>query len=245
VLQRMERSEGGRRSSRYTPPVKVDSIRLRDLLSFCDRPVDSESDGLFKGQSDADLDIFYAGNLALLKSKCVSVIGARGVSDLGAARARKVAKGLAEAGVIVTSGLAKGVDVQSHQAVLHNSGNTIAVIGTPLTKCYPIEHAKIQEEIYEHHLLISQFKDGTRTFPSDFPKRNRLMAALTDASVIVEASDSSGTLHQAAECVRLGRWLFIMRSVVENRDLAWPRKFLKEPKVKVLSEVEDILEAIG
>nr|WP_292583972.1 DNA-processing protein DprA [Mesorhizobium sp.] len=191
------------------------------------------------------MDVFYAGDLSLLQRKCVSVIGARDVSENGAARARRVARGLVDAGVVVTSGLAKGVDVAAHTGALEEGGSTIAVIGTPLDKAYPVDHADIQTEIYAHHLLISQFRPGARTFPSDFPKRNRLMAALTDASVIVEASDSSGTLHQAAECVRLGRWLFIMKAVADNRDLEWPSKFLKSPKVAVLTSVQDILDAIG
>src|SRR5690606_19370185 len=140
---------------------------------------------------------------------------ARNVSALGAGRARKIARALSSAGVVVTSGLAKGVDIEAHRSTLASNGDTIAVIGTPLEKCYPIEHASEQEEIAANHLLISQFKCGTRTFPSDFPKRNRVMAALTDASVILESSDRSGTLHQAAECVKLGRWLFIMKSVAD------------------------------
>ena len=188
--------------------------------------------------------MWYAGNLELLLRPCVSVIGAREVSDEGRRRAKKVAAHLADAGVVVTSGLAKGVDAAAHAGALEVGGNTIAVIGTPIDRVYPAEHADLQEVIYSHHLLVSQFAPGTRTFPSDFPKRNRLMAALTDASIIVEASDTSGTLHQAAECVRLDRWLFIMQSVLENRDLEWPHKFLKQPKVAILRDVEDVLTRV-
>ncbi|TIW11979.1 MAG: DNA processing protein DprA [Mesorhizobium sp.] len=245
VLQRMSESEevSGRRS-RYVAP-KGASIRLSELLASIHRSTNVDQGNLFRQQNDADMDVFYAGDLSLLQRKCVSVIGARDVSENGAARARRVARGLVDAGVVVTSGLAKGVDVAAHTGALEEGGSTIAVIGTPLDKAYPVDHADIQTEIYAHHLLISQFRPGARTFPSDFPKRNRLMAALTDASVIVEASDSSGTLHQAAECVRLGRWLFIMKAVADNRDLEWPSKFLKSPKVAVLTSVQDILDAIG
>lgn len=234
-----------KRGSRYVAPRNAKSIKLSSLLTSIDRAEIGTQGSLFRDQADADMDVFYAGDLSLLKRKCVSVIGAREVTEHGASRARKIARGLAEAGVVVTSGLAKGVDVEAHAACLDEGGRTVAVIGTPLDKAYPIENAAIQTEIYTHHLLVSQFRPGTRTFPSDFPKRNRLMAALTDASIIVEASDSSGTLHQAAECVRLGRWLFIMRAVAENRDLEWPAKFLRQPKVAVLSSVQDVLSAIG
>ena len=124
-------------------------------------------------------------------------------------------------------------------------GRTIAVIGTPLAKAYPAENARLQEEIYSHHLLISPFKDGETVFKSNFPKRNRVMAAISDATVIVEASDTSGTLHQAAECQRLGRWLFIMESVTKNPALTWPARFIGKNRVAILSSVEDILSAIN
>lgn len=233
-----------RRDPRYVAPISANSIKLSTLLSDIGRAEIGDQPSLFRDRADIDTDIFYAGDLSLLRRKCVSVIGARDVSPNGAGRARKIARGLVEAGVVVTSGLAKGVDIEAHTATIDDGGQTIAVIGTPLQKAYPIENAAIQTEIYTHHLLISQFPEGYRTFPSDFPKRNRLMAALTDASIIVEASDSSGTLHQAAECVRLGRWLFIMRAVAENPDLEWPSKFLNQPKVRILSSVDDVLAVV-
>lgn len=233
-----------KRGARYEAPPNSKSIKLSTLLASIDRPLSGDQGSLFRDQADADMDVFYAGDLSLLERRCVSVIGARDVSLEGAARARKVSRGLAEAGVVVTSGLAKGVDIEAHRGCIAEGGKTIAVIGTPLDRAYPAENARIQMEIYAHHLLISQFRPGTRTYPSDFPKRNRLMAALTDASIIVEASDSSGTLHQAVECVRLGRWLFIMRAVAENPYLTWPQKFLKEPRVRVLASIDDVLAAV-
>ena len=233
-----------KKPARYVPPRDVQAIRLADLMDYCGRKIGPAQKSLFAGQDDQETNIFFAGDLALLKLKCVSVIGARDVSAEGARRARKVADSLADAGVVITSGLARGVDVEAHYGAISNGGSTVAVIGTPIEKSYPAEHARIQEKIYRDHLLISQFPKGCRTFPSDFPRRNRLMAALTDASIIVEASDSSGTLHQAAECVRLGRWLFIMKSVADRDDLDWPKKFLKENRVVVLNEFADVLERI-
>ncbi|MGN6146305.1 MAG: DNA-processing protein DprA [Mesorhizobium sp.] len=236
----MANLNGNRRTRRYIPPLQVKSIRLNDLLIYCERSLDSDQRSLFKGLSDADMDVFYAGDLALLKRPCISVIGARNVSERGAARARNVARGLVENGFVVTSGLAKGVDAEAHRATLNEGGDTIAVIGTPLDKAYPIENADMQMDIYSNHLLVSQFRPGERTFPSDFPKRNRLMAALTDASVIIEASDSSGTLHQAVECVNLGRWLFIANSVIEDDRLEWPKKFAKYDRCVALKDISDI-----
>jgi DNA processing protein len=92
--------------------------------------------------------------------------------------------------------------------------------------------------------LLSPFPLGERVFPSNFPKRNRVMAALTDASVIVEASDTSGSLHQAVECQRLCRWLFIMKSVLDNPELTWPKRFVGKDHVAVLSTTADILNVV-
>lgn len=233
------------RRHRYLPPRAIEEYRLADLMDYCGRLIGPTQRSLFSGTDDREMRIFLSGDLKLLKKRCVSVIGAREVSEEGARRAKKIAAQLATHGVVVTSGLARGVDIAAHTGSMNNGGQTIAVIGTPIEKCYPAEHASVQEEIYTNHLLVSQFATGTRTFPSDFPKRNRLMAALTDASIIVEASDSSGTLHQAAECVRLKRWLFIMQSVAMNRDLDWPSKFLKEERVVVLSSIDDVLARIN
>jgi DNA processing protein len=119
------------------------------------------------------------------------------------------------------------------------------VIGTPIDQAYPAENARLQEAIYSGHLLVSPFAVSERVFRSNFPQRNRVMAALSDATVIIEASDTSGTLHQAAECRRLGRWLFIARAVADDSSLLWPSRFLGGPRTAVLSETADVLAAIG
>lgn len=159
-------------------------------------------------------------------------------------RARKLARGLAEANVAVVSGLAEGVDTAALTEAMNAGGRVAAVIGTPIDKAYPAKNAPLQEAIYRDHLLISQFRAGTRTFRSHFPERNRLMAAVSDATVVIEATDASGTLHQSAECVKLGRWLFIAKSVVEDPSVTWPAKFLDYENCVVLERVEDVLDRI-
>src|SRR5438128_553494 len=83
---------------------------------------------------------------------------------------------------------------------------------------------RLHDSIARDHLLISQFQRSAKFFPGHFPERNRLMAAISDVTAIIEAGDTSGTLHQAAECVRLGRWLFIAKNVMEDPSLKWPEK---------------------
>ncbi len=230
----------------YAPPTDVKSLSLHDALARGGRrDLDvKQLDMLQSERGAADVLVYCAGNLDLLSRPAVSVVGTREVSGTGWARASRLARELSSAGIVVASGLARGVDTAAHMGAIENAGETIAVIGTPLDKAYPAENSALQETIYRSHLLISPFGKGEATFRSSFPKRNRVMAALSDATVIVEASDTSGTLHQAAECQRLGRWLFIMKSVVDDASLKWPRKFLGKEKVAILTSTQGLIDAI-
>jgi DNA processing protein len=189
--------------------------------------------------------LWCVGNLSLLSKKCVAIVGTRDVSFEGAARSRRLARELVAAGVVIVSGLAKGVDTEALTAAMDAGGRVIAVIGTPIDRSYPAENKRVQERIYHDHLLISQFRPGERVYPSNFPERNKLMAALSDATAITEAGDTSGTLHQAAECVRLDRWLFIAKTVIENPSLSWPERFRSYSKTRMLSVTDDVLQALG
>lgn len=240
---------GKSRNSRYTPPTEIKTASLSQVLSQTGRgALEAKQFSFLTGAgSDAARDpgnFFYSGDLRLLAGPAIAIVGTRQVSKEGAARARRLARELSEAGVLVVSGLAMGVDTEALQAAVDAGGKTAAVLGTPLDRVTPVSNTALQEEIYSNHLLISQFEIGSQVHRSNFPKRNRLMAAISDGSVIVEASDSSGTLHQAAECQKLGRWLFLLKSVVENPDLSWPEKFVGHPKTVVVEKAEDILSAL-
>lgn len=231
------------RRARYRPPASWQKVRLDDLLRLTGVAASPTQLDLLApdGRRGEMLDLFVAGNVDLLSRPRVSVVGTRQVSPEGASRARRLARELAAHGVVVVSGLAEGVDTNAMRAAISAGGNTIGVIGTPLNKAYPAANADLQEEVYRDHLLISQFAQGERVHRSNFPQRNRLMAALSDATVVVEASDTSGTLHQAAECVRLNRWLFIAKSVVDDPEMSWPAKFRGYEKCRVLTQTSEIV----
>jgi DNA processing protein len=189
--------------------------------------------------------VWCAGDTALLgRAAAVAIVGTRNVSPAGAARARRLAKELAEHRLIVMSGLAKGVDTEALTAAIDAGGSVIAVIGTPIDRAYPIQNASLQESIARDHLLISQFQQGTKTFPGHFPERDRLMAAISEVTAIIEAGDTSGALHQAAECVRLGRWLFIAKTVMEDPSLKWPASYRHYPNVRTLTSTSDIFSVL-
>ncbi len=173
----------------------------------------------------------------------VSIVGSRKASDKGLYAAHRISSSLVEQGVVIVSGLAEGIDTSAHQAAIESGGQTIAVIGTPLNRVFPAKNFQLQQEIMKRHLVISQFPIGHPTKPKDFVLRNRTMALISDATIIVEAGESSGSLHQGWEALRLGRSLFIWKSIVENSELTWPRKMMQYGAME-LSNPEDVLEVL-
>ncbi len=237
----------GARRPRYSPPTAQHPYLLPDLLARVGRgALEPKQYEMLRSDAGSDkVQIYYSGQLDLLEAPAVSIVGTRDVSESGWRRAYQLARSLSAAGVTVVSGLAKGVDTAALTSTLDNAGHAVAVIGTPLDKAYPAENAELQQQIYAQHLLISPFRNGATIFKSNFPVRNRVMAAVTDATVIIEASDTSGTLHQASECVKLNRWLFIAQSVLDDRTLKWPERFRSYTKMAALNSVDDILARIG
>lgn len=245
-----KRRDGGR--AHYVAPLDPTQTTLRKLLAGTSRaPAAGRTDRRPRAGPPVDrhdrwdAPIWFAGDPGVLRAPCVAIVGTRNVSKEGAARARKLARGLAAAGVTVVSGLAQGVDTEALTAALAAGGRVVAVIGTPLDRASPQPNGTLQQLIYERHLLISQFPAGSVVYPSNFPRRNRTMAAIATATAIIEASATSGTLHQAKECAHLGRWLFIARACAEDTSLTWPGSFLLHDRVEVFTSVADVLARVN
>ena len=182
---------------------------------------------------------YYSGNLDYLNYPSVAIVGTRNPSIEGLKRTDQLVRDLLKDNFVIVSGLAKGIDSQAHKSTLKRGGKTIAVIGTPLTKFYPKENKELQKFIAENHLLISQIPfyryskqgiNGNRLF---FPERNKTMSALTEATIIVEAGETSGTLIQARAALKQGRKLFILQSCFENPNITWPLRFEKQGAIRV------------
>jgi DNA processing protein len=171
--------------------------------------------------------LYFHGDRELLnRGPRVSVVGSRKVSDEGLRRARSLVRALVDHSIVVVSGLAEGIDTEAHLSALEAGGKTIAVIGTPLDSYHPKENQALQERLAREQLVVSQFPLGSAVKPTNFPIRNRTMALLTDATVIVEAGEKSGTVHQGWEALRLGRQLFLLESVAMDQTLSWPKKMI-------------------
>lgn len=194
---------------------------------------------------DAPEFLFVRGeNLDLLDRPMIAVVGARSASEEGRQRAFKLACLLAERGIAVASGLAKGIDRAAHEGALSVGGDTVAVLGTPLTQVYPKEHKSLQEKIARHGLLVSQFYPGAGVRRYHFPMRNVVMSGLSLGTVVVEASDRSGALIQARSCLAQGRRLFIPQSALDNENLRWPKTFLQRPGAARFSSVDELMEVL-
>jgi DNA processing protein len=188
--------------------------------------------------------LYYRGIWELTETRCIAVVGSRKPTPDGVKRAAQLVRELVAKNFTVVSGLATGIDATAHRTALEAGGRTIAVVGTPLGEVYPKENAALQEEIANSHLLISQvpiLRYANQHPPQNklfFPERNITMSALTEATVIVEASDTSGTLIQARAALHQGRQLFILNSAFEKSELTWPARFEKQGAIRIRSMSE-------
>ena len=171
---------------------------------------------------------YYSGNLELLRrGGRVSVVGTRKPTLKGIKRAEIVSKRLVEHGITVVSGLAEGIDTVAHQTALKYNGSTIAVLGTPLNNPYPKSNQELFKILACEQLVISQFPSLTPFQPKNFPIRNRTMALISHATIVIEASEKSGTVHQGWEALRLGRPLYLLENLVKEGNLSWAQEMLK------------------
>lgn len=193
--------------------------------------------------------LYFQGAWELTNSRCVSIIGSRNASSNGCLRTARLVKALVGSGFTIVSGLAKGIDHAAHEAAIQYDGRTIAVLGTPLGVSYPSNHRRLQNHIAKHFLIISQvpiLRYAKQTVLQNrlfFPERNATMSALTEATIVVEADEMSGTLHQASAALDQGRKLFILDSCFQRTDAAWPAKYEARGAIRVRT-LEDIWAAL-
>jgi DNA processing protein len=195
-------------------------------------------------QRNAPKRIWAAGRVELLRDHPrVAAVGSRSASSSGRNRATRLARELVQSNIVVVSGLAEGIDTAAHLGAIESGGQTIAVLGTPLERSFPKSNEALQRRLSAEHLVLSQFAPGSVVQPRNFPMRNRLMALVADATVIIEAKEGSGTIHQGWESIRLGRPLFLMRSLVASSPSQWVRDFLDHGAVELVAtqQVIDVL----
>ena len=185
--------------------------------------------------------LFVRGELNPGDERSVSIVGSRRASPEGVAHAGRLATELSEAGYVVASGLAAGVDATAHTATLDAGGRTLAVIGTGVDRVYPSAHARLQRTIAERGAVISCFWPDQAPTRHSFPLRNGVMSGLTRVTVIVEASATSGTRGQARRALAHGRPVCLATKLLTQQ---WARELAERPNVHVSDAADEIAAVI-
>ena len=184
------------------------------------------------------------GEAALLAKPAVAIVGARACSAYGAQVARMLGRDLAAAGVVVVSGLARGIDGEAHRGALETDGHTVAVLGCGIDRDYPAAHATLAQAICERSLIASEYEPGVEPAPWRFPARNRVIAGLCAATIVVEARERSGALITADFALEEGREVFAVPGEITSALSAGTNALLRLGATP-LTAAADVLESLG
>jgi DNA processing protein len=185
--------------------------------------------------------IFVAGALEPGDARSVAVIGTRKPTLAGAALSRAIARQLVDSGYAVVSGLASGIDTAAHTAALGGGGRTLAVIGTGLRRSYPAENAELQRRIADECAVISQFWPDAAPRPRSFPLRNAVMSGMALATVVVEATQTSGARTQARLALAHGRPVLLVDLLLEQQ---WARELAARPGTHVIDSPAEVTATV-
>lgn len=188
--------------------------------------------------------LYYRGDLAIAEMPSIAVVGSRKATGYGMAVAKELAARAASLGVAVISGLARGADSAAHRGALQANGPTIAVLGNGLDVYYPRENRKLQDEIAAGGLLISEYGPGVQAVSYHFPERNRLIAALADAVIVVEAETRSGSLITAEAAMEMGKEVYAVPGNITSPLSVGTNKLIRE-NARPLVLLDDVFTDMG
>ena len=202
--------------------------------------------GLLRAIHDPPPGLFVRGaaDAELLSRPAVAVVGARACSGYGASVARSLARDLAAAGLVVVSGLARGIDAEAHRGALEAGGTTVAVLGCGIDRDYPAAHRELAQRVAATGLIVSEYAPGVEPAPWRFPARNRIVAGLCAATVVVEARERSGALITADLALEEGREVFAVPGEITSSLSAGTNDLLKLG-ASPLTRADDVLSCFG
>jgi DNA processing protein len=212
----------------------VRSLRRNDLPELLRQIHDPPRTLYLRGSASADV----------VEHAAVAVVGARACSPYGSQVARMLGRELAAAGLVVVSGLARGVDGEAHRGALEAGGITVAVLGCGIDRDYPAAHAELAGRICERGLVVSEYEPGVEPAPWRFPARNRIIAGLAAATVIVEARERSGALITADFALEDGREVFAVPGEITSTLATGTNRLLGQGATP-LTSADDVLELFG
>ena len=188
--------------------------------------------------------VWALGDLAALRGPVVAIVGTRKATPYGVRATHEIAGALARAGACVVSGMARGIDGTAHVAALEARGRTVAVLGTGVDIAYPAGHRPLHARIRANGLLLSEELPGAHAGPGSFPRRNRLIAALSSITIVVEAGRQSGALSTADQALELGRTVAAVPGPIDAPQSAGTNFLLREGAT-VIADVADALQLAG
>ncbi len=230
---------------------KPDWERVDADLSWLDQPGaqilllhEKGYPSLLKAIPDPPPLLFVLGDETILKQKQLAMVGSRHPTPAGRETAHDFARHLARNGIVITSGLALGIDGASHEGALAGNGLTVAVAGTGLDRVYPARHKELAHRIRENGVLISEFPPGTPPSASNFPRRNRIISGLSMGVLVVEAALRSGSLITARAAIEHGREVFAVPGSIHNPQAKGCNSLIRQG-AKLVETAADIFEELG
>lgn len=226
---------------------KINDIVQRCMLCHCDIVCfdDKNYPDLLKQIYDPPFVLFTQGNKELLLAPQIAIVGSRGATAFGRENAFSFAQNLVNQGVVVTSGLALGIDAQAHKGALSGNGSTIAVVATGLDRVYPSKHKILAKNIIDNNgLIVSEFIPGTAPKAGFFPKRNRIISGMSYGVLVVEATIKSGSLITARCALEQNRDVFAIPSSINNPQGKGCHWLIKQG-AKLVEDASDIIEDLN
>lgn len=184
--------------------------------------------------------LFIRGEVLPTDVRSVAVVGTRDATERGIVRARKMSRRLVQQGVTVVSGLAAGIDAAAHTEALERGGRTLAVLGTGITKCYPKDKAELAERIAAAGALVSQFWPSTPPTTWTFPRRNVVTSGISQGTVVIEATSTSGAKMQARLALDHGKRVWLIKSLVT--DQPWADKYVRTRGAREVASVDEVVD---
>jgi DNA processing protein len=205
---------------------------------------DSVYPELLKQISDPPSILFVEGDVELLKQWQLAIVGSRNPSASGRDSAYEFSRYLVQGDIIITSGLASGIDAAAHKGALASEGRTIAVTGTGLDTIYPSKHHSLAEQIKEQGAIVTEYPLGTVPRAENFPRRNRIISGLSLGALVVEAAIKSGSLITARMAMEQGREVFAIPGSIHNPLARGCHKLIREG-AKLVETADDIIEELA
>ncbi len=220
----------------------VERVRKARKLGY--RAIDPADVAGLVDLPEPPLILWFKGETAVAPGPAVAIVGARRATGYGLRVARQLARDLAQAGVIVVSGLARGIDGAAHEGALEAAGSTVAILGAGPDVPYPPEHAELQGRIETHGGVLTEHLPGTPPMAHNFPRRNRLLVARASALVLVEARIKSGSMTSVRWAADLGREVLVVPGPIDSALSEGPLQLLREGATPI-GGAHDVLAVVG